>query len=202
MESFSSIVHEYFDEIAAFHSMHCIEESEFHVRYGNDKVTFGIGWDCIRSYELGLAVQLRSSADDDRFTYELENILRFQNVTAAAKEIEGLRIEPSQDLRMPIGKLAQLTKTHAQKFLDGDVDSFLFLAAFMERRNEEYNAQLANVSERVRALYQQADLAWFAHDYRKVVEAYQSIAFPLSPVARERLAIAKGKVVQGPGAEA
>lgn len=195
METFTSIVHECFDEMAESYGMRCAEEHEFHVRYGNNLATFGIAWDRRRSYEIGLGISLRSSASG-LSTFELPDILRFQGATAAANEIAALRVEARGDLREPIGKFATLTKAYAGPFLAGDPQAYASIAKFMDQKIAEYNARLATTGADVRALYQQANEAWLRQDYKRVVEVYLSITTPMPPFARERLAIAERKVAE------
>jgi hypothetical protein len=97
MDSFATIVHEYFDDIAESHVMHCIDQQEFHIRYANAKVSVGVSWDRVRSYELGVGVGLESAAGDDRLSFDLWDILRFQDA-AETSWVGGLSVNPSQDL--------------------------------------------------------------------------------------------------------
>lgn len=196
MQTFASIVHEYFDDIAASHCMRCVEEQEFHVRYENDQVSFGVGWDRLRSYEIGLAVRLKSIGNDYKSTFELETILRFQGAIGAANDIEVIRAENLHDLRASVMKLAQSTREYAPRFLEGDMNAFASISAFRQGLNAEYNSQLHTIGDEVRDLYQKADAAWQTQDYKSVLEIYRSISFPLPPFARERLAIAERNVAE------
>lgn len=200
METFASIVHECFDEIAQEHGMLCVEEHQFHVRFENDQAVLGIGWDRHRSYELGVGLSLKCSSKT-LSSYQLDDILRFQGEKDAASEVEVLHVEPGQDLRDPIRKLAKLTKAYAHRFLDGDLGAYASLADSVSQRISEYNARLSATGAEVRALYQQADSAWARQDYRKVVEIYRAISFPLPPFARERLAAAERKLAGLSGSE-
>lgn len=148
MGTFASIVRECFDEIAASYGMRCAEEHEFHVRYENDQVTFGLAWDRRRSYELGLAISL-TSRRNDLSTFELPDILRLEGAEAAANEIEVLRIEPWQDVREPVSRLAKLTRAYAHRFLAGDPEGYVRIAEFMRRRVSEYGAPLAGRNRRI-----------------------------------------------------
>jgi hypothetical protein len=190
MGSFVSIVHENFDDLAASYLMVCIAESEYHVGYGNDRASFGVSWDWTRSSELGVGLGLESFPSF-RKSYDLADILRFQGATAAANEIAVLRVEFGEDFREPITKLANLTKAYTKFFLTGDEEACKSMAEFMNQRNAEYNAQLSARSAKIRALYEEANTAWESQDYRRVVEIYGGIKYPLPPFARERLAIAE-----------
>ena len=118
MDTFASIVHRYFDGIADSHSMHCAEEAESHVRYENDRVSFGVGWDYGRSFELGVAVRLKSPADNDLLTFNLWDIVRFQGAPEA-DWAGGLLVNPGHDLHSPMKKLADLTKSYGNLLLSG-----------------------------------------------------------------------------------
>jgi hypothetical protein len=131
MDTFASLVHRYFDEIADSHSMRRAEEEEYHVRYENDRVSFGVGWDRRRSYELGVSVGLKS-AGRDALTFDLWDILRFQGA-AETRWVGGLSVDPQQDLQEPIRKLANLTRSYGHLFLQGDADAFKSIAEFTGR---------------------------------------------------------------------
>ncbi len=123
MDTFVTIVHEHFDGVANSYEMRCVEEREFHVRYRNAKVAFGVSWDRGRSYELGVGVGLETAAGDDRRSYDLWDILRFQDAPETSW-VGTLSVNPSQDLQMPVSELARLTRTYADRFLRGDADAF------------------------------------------------------------------------------
>jgi hypothetical protein len=196
MDTFVTIVREYFDDIAKSHEMRCIEQHEFHVRYGNAKVTFGISWDRNRGYELGVGMGLESAVGEDRLSLNLWDILRFQDA-AETSWVGGLSVNPQQDLREPVSELARLTRTYAHRLLNGDADAFESIAEFTGRRRITHDWRLEAVGADVEALFQQADAAWLKQDYKSVVKAYEAISFPLSPFAQERLAIAKQRATRG-----
>ncbi len=185
MTTFVSVVHEYFDGLAAANSMQCIEEYEYHVRYGNDSVTFGITWDRPRSKEVGIGFGLTSNRD--HLIVELPEILRFQGFAAIANKIAPLRIEDDEDSRPALKKLADLTREYCSQFLAGDPDTYASFAKFMDRRNAEYNAPILEAGAAIRALYRSADEAWKSHDYHKVIELYDQVTHTLPTFARERV---------------
>jgi hypothetical protein len=193
MDTFAEIVHGNFDDLATLYSMHCVGKSEFHVRYENEQVILGIGWDTRRSYELGVGIQLKASAND-MLSFDLADILRYQGNDSTADEVEVLHVEAGQDLHLPIKKLAALTRIHGDRFLQGDAEAYASMAEFMGRRSAIYNAQLSEIGSGARSMYREADLAWTSQDYQKVVEIYRAMSFFLLPFARERLAIAEKRI--------
>jgi hypothetical protein len=197
MEPFVTIVRECFDDIAESYEMLCVEQHEFHVSYGNAKAGFGVSWDRTISYELGMGVRLVSEAPDDGLSFDLWDILRFQGA-AETSWVGRLSVNPSENLREPVGELARLTRAYAHRFLDGDPGAFALIAEFTGRSRVRHDWQLEAVGSDVKALFQRADAAWLKQDYWSVVQSYEAIPFPLSPFARERLGIAKQRAMQDP----
>jgi hypothetical protein len=196
MESFVSIVHDHFDDLAGRHSMQCAEESQFHVRYENSQVILGVGWDALRSFELGAGLKPKTNITYPS-SFSLADILRFLGETSSANEIEALYVEAAQDLEASIKKLAALTRVYGHRFRDGDLEAYNALSEFMKTKTTEYNAQLSQLGSEVRAKYREGDAAWVSHDFVRVIEIYRTISPPFPPVVRERLAIAEKEVSGG-----
>jgi hypothetical protein len=193
MDTFVEIVHEHFDEVAEPYNLFCVVQREFYVRYVNARVRLGISWDRNRSYELGVGIGLESASSEDQLSFDLWDILRFQDAPETSW-VGTLFANSSHDLREPVSKLAHLTRTYAHRFLEGDADAFRSIAEFTGKRRVRHDWRLEAVGADVEALFKQADAAWLKLDYTRVVEAYEAIPFSLSPFAQERLAIAKQRV--------
>jgi len=138
MTGFAFIVHEYFDEIAESYSMICVEESDSHVRYENDRATLGVGWDRTRSYELGVRVKLKTPANNDLMSFDLWDILRFQDAPETSW-VGALWVESEQNLREPMRELALLAKSYASRFLEGNLEAFASIAKFTGRSSSTGN---------------------------------------------------------------
>ena len=132
MDTFASIVAKYFDEIAHSHSMHRAEETAYHVRYENDRVSFGVSWNNGRSYELGVGIRLKSASHTDVLSFDLWDIVRSQGAPEA-NWVGRLAVDPGQDLEEPIRKLADLTKGYGHLFLQGELSAFRSVATFTRR---------------------------------------------------------------------
>jgi len=133
MKTFVMAVHQYFDDLAAVYSMHCVEENESHVRYENELVSLAVGWDKIRSYEVGVGMRLKSDTKG-HFSIDLWDLLRYLGETEAAFEIGGLSVNRGQDFSGPIEKLSTLTQMHAQGLLKGDPEAFTAVDEFRKHK--------------------------------------------------------------------
>jgi hypothetical protein len=195
MTTFVSVVHEYFDSLAAANSMQCVEEQDYCVRYEGDLVGFGIAWDRRRSYEVDLGFKLKIGGY--HLPVLLPEVLRFQGLVDLASDIDLVRIQAEEDCRPPLMKLAELLRKYGSLFLAGDPDTYASFAKYMRRRTAEYNAQRREREAVFGAFYRSADEAWKSRDYLKVIVLYGKLTemfqfpHPLPPFAQERLTAAQ-----------
>jgi hypothetical protein len=170
----------HFDPIAQQFSLSCTACSEWKLRYENEVVFLEVNFDNARSYEVAVELGKKDSRLPER-PFTLAEVLRLRGVEGTSF-VDGLQASDQARLAQALARLADLVSRYAIDFLSGNSFSFAQLAKLREREGLAYalarDLRLARID---------AEIAWAAKDYKKVVKAYEPLELYLTSAEKKRL---------------
>lgn len=183
---FANHVHESFEFLILKYGFQCASSSEHCVRYENDRVFVNVRYDKERSYELDVEVgQKNVLFNGQERPFNLGEVLRLKEVEAK-EQYTFLQASNQQDLVGAIRRLASLLDIYASELLQGDQFAFKALANLREREGRQYALE-----KELQFIRSDADKAWEAKDYAKMVRLYSPVEQLLTPAEKKKLEYAK-----------
>lgn len=184
---FSKEARRHFDPVAQQFGLTSVVCTESSLRYENDKVFLNVNFDSARSFELGVEIGKK----DARYPgppFDLAEVLRLRGVQDSLA-VNALVVSDPSWLKDALARLADLTMKHASDFLTGNDLSFAQVAKW---RNKE-SAELA-LASKLRYARADAEAAWIAKDFKKVVKALEPVEAHLSEAEKKRLDYSRKQV--------
>jgi hypothetical protein len=184
--TFNDAVHQCFDPLAGRHGLRCVSSTPEIVRFANEKVFLQIGFDAVRSFEVGVEVgEISTSTGLSERPFNLAEVLKLHS-SPDATYVERLQASKPDVLVRAIEKLSMLTEKYATDLLDGVAIDFVRLGEFRDKECTEYA-----LSRDLGYAREDAEKAWKNKNYLAVVEAYKPFEAMLSEVERKRLVFAE-----------
>jgi hypothetical protein len=161
-----------------------VEQENARLGYESDQTLFSIEWD-VRSGELNIFVGLKPRKGEKRDSFSLSDLLRMEGVDAP-ESLQPFQVSEEERLPAFLGRLAEDTRVHASSALAGDRMFFRRLEIF---RNSQSSALLRDMT--VRRVRLDADEAWRARDFNRVVDLYSLIGEEMNQAEKGRLEYAR-----------
>jgi len=188
MEQFNDIVRRYFGPQIDEYGLLPGGEGRYWVEFSSPRASLWIDWDALRTGEVATSIAPLYDKDDRYygFAFELYLILRFKKDNPEL--IRGGPVRPEQ-LDEELRRRAALMQKYCGKLLDGDIDEFDKLKKHIRMDSHEYTWRTNR-----RTITLEAEKAWAAADYDRVVRLVSSYEDLLDPDWRQKLAAARSAV--------
>jgi hypothetical protein len=172
--------------------LHPVTEQVTLVRYESSRVFVNV-YHGRASFELSIEMG-RLQEPDERLT--LYDIVEWSN----AETVEGFgqhvtfQVSSREGVQEFVPKLANLVQKYGAAFLKPDMNAYIAVHEARSRGVLEYKKQvkLMNVREN-------AEIAWRAKNYARVIELYRPVSEDLTEVETRRLAYARKQILSAEG---
>ena len=188
MEQFDEMALHHFAPLIEAHGLQLSAKGRTRLEFRNSRASLWIGWDALRTREVATSIAPLYDKDDRcyGFAFELYLILGFKKDNPEL--IRGGPVRPEQ-LDEELRCRAALMQKYCGKLLDGDIDEFEKLKKHIRIDSHEYTWRTNR-----RNITLEAEKAWAAADYNRVVRLVGSYEDLLDPDWRQKLAAARSAV--------
>lgn len=176
LSAFNFLIEEY--------GFRCVKAEPTFVRYESPRVFVNI-YHGRSSYELGVEIGQLAGATNQEEPFSISEVIEL----AGAQEETGytfFQASTAERIRRFVPKLAEYVRKYAAAALIGDPITYDALREIQWRRSEMYLKEM-----RLSQIRPEADRAWRAKDYVRLVKLYSSIQESLTPSERKRLEYAR-----------
>lgn len=171
-----------------------VEEEVTFVRYESETVFVNV-YHGRASFELGVEVGRLSEPSEKFSIYDIV-------AWAGTEQAEGFgqhtmfQVSSREGVQKFVPRLAGLFKKYAVELLRGEPDAYDSVGKVRAHRAREFEKEM-----RLKGIRTEAEAAWHAKDYTRVVELYDSVREDLTKVEAKKLAYAEKQVLSLESAE-
>lgn len=181
---FKKYIKDLFDELMLVNKFKCSSANEQSVCYTNRSISICITYDQLRSYELDIIFVNNRTSEQ----FNLGQFLRFKEV-ADKENYKGFIVSDQNELINVSKRLFNLLKSYGYDFFNEEDSFFSKMAVFAKKESEESIKKRELVYIR-----QEAEQAWHAKNYKKVIELYKQIESLLKLSEKKRMEFAKKQI--------